>query len=127
MHDEPSQSESWRRKFGHAFRGVKTAFRGQSSFAVHYFFAVAVVAAALVLQVSMVEASVLLVCITGVLVAEMFNTALEHLAKAVSREWHPEIKAALDVGSGAVLIAAGGAVLVGLIIFGPRLLALWRF
>ncbi|MBX7164849.1 MAG: diacylglycerol kinase family protein [Pirellulales bacterium] len=124
MCDQGPDREHWRRKFGHAFRGVKTAFRGQSSFFVHYFFAAAVVAAAVVLQVSLVEASVLLLCIAGVLVAEMFNTALEHLAKAVTEEYHPAVKAALDVGSGGVLMAAVGAVLVGLLIFGPRLLAL---
>jgi diacylglycerol kinase len=43
----------------------------------------------------------------------MANTAIEHLARAVTREPNPEVRDALDVASAAVLMAALGAAVVG--------------
>jgi len=108
---------SWSVKFGDAFRGIKLGIRGQSSFFVHFFVAAAVVAAGVVLGVDLVEWCLLLLCITGVLTAEMFNSALEHLARAVDRSENRHLGSALDIGSAAVLTASIGASLVGAIIF----------
>lgn len=63
----------------------------------------------------------LLLCVTVVLAAEMFNSALESLAKALRRDYDPHIADALDIGSGAVLVAAIGAVIVGAMVFLNRL------
>ncbi len=43
----------------------------------------------------------------------MFNSALERLARAVNQKYDPNIRDALDIGSGAVLTAAIGAATVG--------------
>lgn len=111
----------WRRKFNNAFRGAKRGVRGQSSFFVHFFVAAIVIAAAAVLDVPLEQWCLLLLCITVVLVAEMFNSALEWLAKAVDVKHNPHLAEALDIGSAAVLIASIGASLVGAIIFIHRL------
>ena len=55
--------------------------------------------------------------------AEFFNTALEAAVDLASPEEHPLAKVAKDVGAAAVLIAAIGAVLVGLLVLGPPLWA----
>lgn len=120
MHDFPD-SRSWRAKFADAFRGVKLGVRGQSSFFVHFFIAAAVVAAAVTMNCSLVEWCLLVLCITAVLVAEMFNSAIEALAKAITGEFDRQVGAALDIGSAAVLLTAIGASIVGGIIFGNRL------
>jgi diacylglycerol kinase len=57
-----------------------------------------------------------ILCVTVVLSAELFNTSIEHLARAVTREQHPEIRDALDIASGAVLMAAIGSACVGTLI-----------
>jgi diacylglycerol kinase (ATP) len=59
-----------------------------------------------------------------VLSAELFNTALEAAIDRASPEHHPLAKVAKDTAAGAVLISAIGAVIVGVLIFLPRLLAL---
>jgi len=59
-----------------------------------------------------------------VLVAETFNTAIESLARAVDTRFHPRLRDALDIASAAVLLAAGTAVVIGLIVFLPRLAGL---
>ena len=62
--------------------------------------------------------------IMAVWVAEALNTAFEHLCDVVSPEFHPEVKTAKDVAAGAVLMTAAGAIAVGLLVLGPRLLDL---
>lgn len=128
--DDPSSDRSWVAKFHCAFRGAELGIRGQSSFFVHLFAAAAVIVAGTVLQVTRVEWCMLLLCITGVLAAEMFNSALEATARAITHEHNPHLADALDIGSAAVLVAAVGASLVGAIIFLERLLTLvgwWPF
>jgi diacylglycerol kinase len=116
-----SPDRSWARKFRDAFRGLKEGVRGQSSFFVHFFTAVAVVVAGLALGVSLLEWCVLTLCIAGVLTAEMFNSAFESMAKAITGESDPHLGNSLDIGSAAVLVASVGASIVGAIIFGHRL------
>ena len=118
---EPLHRTTWGQKFGYAFRGMKRGIRGESSFFVHFFIAAAVIVAALVLRVTLAEWGLLILCIAGVLAAEMFNSALENLAKAVTGEYQPRIEDALDISSAAVLIACIGASIVGTLIFVNRL------
>jgi diacylglycerol kinase len=115
---------TWKRKFGDAFRGIREGVRGQSSFAAHWFATAAVLAAAAAMRMDVVRWCLLLLCIAGVLAAELFNTALESLARAITRDDNPHLRDALDIASGAVLIAAFGSVAVGAAIFGQRALQL---
>lgn len=117
---------TWRQKFRDAFRGLALGTHDQSSFRFHFLAAAAVLAAGWMLQLGSLEWCLLTLCISGVLMAEMFNTALEHLAKAVDRNHNPHIANALDIGSAAVLVAALGALAVGGILFGVHLLR-WAY
>ena len=63
--------------------------------------------------------------VTAVLAAEAFNTAVETLADAVKPERHPLVGRAKDLAAAGVLLTAGGAAAVGLIVFGPRVWALF--
>jgi diacylglycerol kinase (ATP) len=54
-------------------------------------------------------------------VAEALNSALERLTDLVSPGFHPLAGRAKDIAAGAVLIALVGAVSIGIVIFGPRL------
>jgi diacylglycerol kinase (ATP) len=59
--------------------------------------------------------------ITALWVAEGLNTAIERLTDLVSPGYHPLAGKAKDIAAGAVLLAALGAISIGIIIFGPRL------
>lgn len=124
MNDEARRHRSWVRKFRDAFRGVAVGVRGERSFRVHFLIAVAVIVTAVLMRVDRIDWCVLLLSITVVLTAEMFNSALERMAKAITEEHHPRLADALDVGSAAVLVAAIGASVVGGIVFLNRLLVL---
>jgi diacylglycerol kinase len=106
----------WRRKFAVALRGIATGVRGQASFRVHLGTAAAVVVSAAVLRMHAWQWAVLLLCIAVVLVAELFNSALEFLARAITSKQDEQIRQALDVAAGAVLTAALGAAVVGMLV-----------
>jgi diacylglycerol kinase len=111
---------SWKSKFADAFRGIGLGMRGQSSFRVHLVMATAVVLLAAVLRVGLIEWCLLILCIAAVLAAELFNSAIERLAREVDRNHNPAVGAALDIASGAVLVAALGSAAIGCTIFGHR-------
>ena len=69
-----------------------------------------------VLDVRLAQAITLIFAVTGVLVTELFNTAIERVVDLVSPELRPLAKVAKDVSAGAVLIAAIGAIVVGILV-----------
>jgi diacylglycerol kinase len=113
-------SRPWKQKFADAFRGLREGVRGGSSFVAHFVIAAAVLAAAAALRMDAAQWGVLLLCIAGVLAAEMFNSALERMARAITDQKNPHIRDALDIASGAVLTAAFGSIAVGVVVFGHR-------
>ena len=121
MH-EPKPRRCWAEKFRDAFRGLRQGMHGQSSFTAHFAAAVLVIAAAVAMGIDdRFSWCLLLLCIAVVLAAEMFNSALESLARAITEDVDPNIGRALNIGSAAVLIAAVGAAAVGAIVFVGRL------
>jgi diacylglycerol kinase len=114
----------WRDKFKCAFRGLKLGIRGHSSFAVHFFFAALVLAAAVIFKCELLEWCVLLGCIGLVLTAELFNSALETLFRGLDEASRARVWPALDVAAGAVLLASITAVVIGSIIFLRHLILL---
>lgn len=118
----PAPRLRWYAKFRNAFRGIGLGIRGESSFKVHFVFAALVIVAGGVLRINDAHRwCLLLLCITAVLSAELFNSALERMAQAISKRRDADLGAALDIGSAAVLAASAGAALVGTIIFLTRL------
>jgi diacylglycerol kinase len=111
------ESRTWLSKFRDAGRGVILAVQGERSYAVHLTAAAGVLATATALGCPFHEWCILFMCIGFVLTAETFNSAMERLAKAVDRGVNPHVGAALDMSSGAVLIASCVAALIGTAIF----------
>jgi len=111
---------SWRVKFHEAFRGVKLGVRGHSSFSVHFFCAVLVLAACVALECRLWEWCVILMCIGGVFVAELFNSAIETLFHGLDAETKSRWNGSLDIAAGAVLTASLFATLIGAIVFTNR-------
>ena len=66
------------------------------------------------------------VAITGVFMAELFNTVLELCIDLASPEYHPLAKVAKDMAAGGVLLSAMLSIVIGLFVFGPHLWALLR-
>ena len=82
------------------------------------------------LRLTWTEWAIIALTIALVLIAEMFNTVAETAIDMATNSFHPLAKIAKDVAAGAVLLVAGMAVIVGLLVLGPhlaeRLLPLFR-
>jgi diacylglycerol kinase len=112
------------RRFAWAGRGVIVHFQTQENARIHVGAAILTVAAGFFFGISRDEWIAVILAIGLVMTAEAFNTAIEAVVDLASPEQHPLAGRAKDVAAGAVLLAAVTAVLVGILVFGPRLLAL---
>jgi diacylglycerol kinase len=112
------------RSFGYAFKGLAYAAKTQLNFRIHLFATVLAVAAGLWLHISTHDWEWIILSITFVLVAELFNTAIETLTDLVSPEYNELAGRVKDVSAGAVTVAAIFALITGLIVFLPKLLLL---
>ena len=121
---EPFSWAARARSFGYAFRGVVTLLATQHNAWIHAAASVAVVGLGVALGVNRLEWALLIFAIALVWAAEGLNTALEWLCDVAAPEYNPLVKKAKDVAAAAVLLAAIGSALIGLLVFGPRLLAL---
>jgi len=99
-----------------ALSGLVYTFRTQRHMRVHLYVTFATVLLAMMLNLRIREILVLLFMINFVLVAEMFNSAIEATVDLVSPNYHPLAKFAKDISAGAVLITTIMAIVVGVLI-----------
>lgn len=111
------------KSFTYAFSGIFILLRSQHNAWIHAAATVIVCAMGFWLRLSSAEWCWLVLAMTVVWMAEAMNTAVEFLADVISPEFHILVKYAKDVAAGAVLLAAMGALIIGLLVMGPHLLA----
>jgi diacylglycerol kinase len=111
--------------FHYAFSGLWYALRTQRNARVHAAIATMAILLGIFLRISAVEFAMVFVAITGVFIAEMFNTVIEICVDMISPGYHPLAKVAKDVAAGAVLLSAILAIVIALFVFGPYLWSLF--
>ncbi len=107
--------------FRYAFKGIADLFRNTPNARIHLFVTCCVLIAGFFFGISRIEWCIIILCIALVLAAEAANTAIEYLTDLVSPEYHPLAGKTKDAAAAAVLLAAIGAAIVGIIIFAPYL------
>ena len=121
-HQQPVPSRAtFLRSFIYAWHGLWFAIRTQRNARIHAGLAILAISLGFVLRISPVEFAMVFVAITGVFIAEMFNTVAEACVDLVTTEYHPLARIAKDVAAGAVLLNAMLYVVIGLLVFGPHL------
>ncbi len=114
-------SRDWFDSFNDAANGILRAARTQRNLRLHLLLALVAIGAAHVLHLGITEFVLVSLAIGLVLVAELFNSALEVLVDLVAEHEHPLARAAKDMAAGAVLAAAAVALTCGWLIIVPRL------
>ncbi len=114
------------RSFKFAFVGIWTMLKTQHNAWIHACATLVVVTAGVFFCVTAAEWCWLVLAIMAVWTAEALNTAFEFLADVASPDFHPLVKHSKDVAAGAVLISAIGAVVIGLLVFGPYVVEMMR-
>ena len=109
------------RSFRFAFKGILTFFEAEHNAWVHLFTSFIVVLLALIIPCSSTEIIMLVFAMGFVWAAEIFNTAIERIADQISLEQNPQIKFIKDLSAAGVLIAALSALIIGSVIFIPKI------
>lgn len=112
--------------FACALQGLVQLLRTQPNARVHLLATLLVCGAGVYFGLGRAEWLWITVAITLVWISEAFNTALEQLADVLHPEQHPGIGQAKDMAAAAVLIAAVGAAVIGMLVFVPHLATLGR-
>jgi diacylglycerol kinase len=112
------------RSFGCAFRGIFFAFKTQHNIWIHLLAIIVVVSAGFIFKLDVLEWSLVVLAIGLVLVSEMINTAIEWLVDLLSPDYSEKAGLIKDVAAGAVLIAAVISVIIGAIVFLPKMIEL---
>ena len=102
-----------------AFFGLFYCLKTQKNFRFHLLIAILVLSLAWCLGLEKIELLILLLTILLVLVLEMVNTGFELLIDMIVPDWNERARMVKDVAAAAVLLAAIGAVIIGIIIFRP--------
>ncbi len=110
------------KSFGYALRGIWLVIKTQRNFRIHLFAAVIAILAGLFFNLSHNEWAILILTIFAVFSAEAFNTAIEKIIDLVCPEYNKLAGEAKDIAAGAVLLTAIMAVIIGLIIFLPKII-----
>ncbi|KKQ26450.1 MAG: hypothetical protein US62_C0020G0010 [Candidatus Woesebacteria bacterium GW2011_GWA1_37_8] len=113
------------RSFKYAFSGIKTAYKNEPNLRIHTFFAIFAISLGAALGVSIIEWLLLTFTIFYVITLELLNTVLEAMVNMVSPEISPYARIAKDVSAACVLLAAFMSVIVGFVIFLPKIISLF--
>jgi len=110
------------RSFGYAFNGLKILIKEEHNARIHLLAAVIAIIAGFYFHISTVEWIAIVFAIGFVIALEIVNSAIENMADFVSPEWHSTIKKIKDLAAAGVLISSITALIIGLIIFLPKIL-----
>lgn len=119
-----SKKYSITRSFFFAINGLKSAVIKEPNFRIHVISAILALTAAYFFNFSLMEWLILAIVIFLVIAFELLNTVLEALVNLISPELNPEAKIAKDVAAAAVLASAIFSVIVGAILFLPKIFLL---
>jgi diacylglycerol kinase len=114
-----------KRAFKNALLGLFISFKSERNLRLMLVISFFVIVASFLLKLSLLEFTIIVWAIFAVLSVEMINTSLEAITDLVKEEWHRQAKLAKDVAAGMVLLAVAGSIIVGSLIFTPKILKLF--
>lgn len=116
----------WIQSANNAIEGILHAARTERHFQYHLVTAIAILLMSYTLGITRDDFLVIAVIVILVMLAEMLNTAIEHIVNLISPEYHEQARIAKDIAAGAVLVTAFGAAVLGYIILYPYLAEAFR-
>lgn len=111
--------------FKFAFNGLCSLFKNEHNSRIHLLATVIAIAMGIILKINLIEWSLLIIMIGIVFLSELLNSSLESLADFIEPEWNEQIRNVKDYAAAAVFISAVVSIIVGGIIFVPKILDLF--
>lgn len=112
------------KSFKYAFTGIKSSILTEQNLCIHLLILVITLILGIFLKINKFEFLIIILVSSLVISSELINTAIENTVD-INNKISKEAKLAKDAASGAVLIGAIGAIIVGLTIFLPKIIALF--
>ena len=122
---KPIRSKNFFDSFKHAFAGIWHGIKTARNLQFDLCFFILVIICGFIFQISITEWLAVLICSALVMSLELVNSAIEDAVNLAMPDIHPLAKASKDVAAGAVLLAAIMSVVIGLIIFIPKIISLF--
>lgn len=110
------------KSFGYAIRGIRVVFGTEPNMKIHIWVTLIVILSGFLFSISNIEWMLCLICVGLVMGAEMMNTAIENVVDLITSEHNELAGKAKDIAAGGVLICTIVSVIIGLIIFVPKIL-----
>ena len=107
---------------GFAYEGIKYSFKDEQSIKIHFLVSILVIIASIIFRISIIEWIIVIFCIGLMLAFELINTSIEAVVDLITEEKKPLAKVAKDVIAGASVVFALTSVIIGIIIFLPKLI-----
>ena len=108
--------------FKYAIEGFISSFKTERNMKIHVLAMILVIILGFYLKINLIEWCIVTIIIALVITAELFNTAIETIVDMICPEKNPKAKLAKDISAAAVLALAIGAIIIGTIIFIPKLI-----
>lgn len=113
------------KSFGYSIDGLKYAYKYEQSMTIHFFMVAVVLVAGFLLKISLFEWLICFMLMGLVMATELINTSIEAVVDLTCPKIHPLAKIAKDTASAAVFVFSVVAAISGLIIFVPKIIALF--
>ena len=107
--------------FKNAFNGMVVSFKQERNMKIHISIMFLVILLGIIFKIKMIEWIICIICFALVIAGELFNTAVELTVDLAMPEFN-KAKMAKDISAGAVLVLAIVSVIIGLIIFVPKII-----
>lgn len=111
--------------FKYAFKGIGSSLKSERNMKIHFAMMVLVIIAGIFLNISIWEWITCFILFGLVISLEMVNTAIEIVVDMVSPEYNLKAGHVKDIAAGAVLVNAIVALIVGLLIFFPKIIRIF--
>ncbi|GAA3627439.1 diacylglycerol kinase [Flavivirga jejuensis] len=109
------------KSIGYAFKGALLLLRTEASIKIQFVIALTLTFSGFYYEISQTEWVIQLLCIGMVMSIEGVNTAIEAIADFIHPEHHNKIGLIKDIAAGAVFIASIFAIIIGFIIYIPKI------
>lgn len=114
------------KSFYYAFEGIRVNILNERNLCIHFMVMLLVIVLGLILNINKTEWLICILLFGFVITLELMNTAIETAIDICMPEINPKAKLAKDTSAGAVLVVAIVSVVIGIMIFAPKLLEIWR-
>ena len=114
------------KSFKNAATGILTAIKGGKNLRFICVFFVLTIILGFIVRLSSTEWAIVLICCAVVISTEMINSGIECSIDLCTKEYSELAKKAKDMAAGATLVVSIFSAVIGLIIFVPRIIDLFK-